>query len=86
MTECNCPACRGLNDERHNIKEVQTQEVEVEVTFKERVKLTIPVSEHEQEEIDYIHQEVEKMYVDVQVVDWKEIIYVDVEVVDREEI
>lgn len=81
---CTCPACRGLNDERYEDYEVEMQQVEVEVTFKERVKLTIPVYEHDQEEIDYIHQEVEKLYVDVEVVDWKEIIYVDVEVVDRE--
>ena len=82
--DCMCPACRGFNDERYNESETETQEIEVEVTFKERVKLTVPVHEHAQEEIDYIHQEVEKMYVDVEVVDWKEIIYVDVEVVDRE--
>ena len=81
---CMCPACRGLNDERYEDHEIEMQEVEVEVTFKERVKLAIPVYEHDQEEIDYIHQEVEKLYVDVEVVDWKEIIYVDVEVVDRE--
>ena len=68
---CMCPACRGLNDERYEEVETETQEVEVEVTFKERVKLTIPVYEHDQEEIDYIHQEVEKLYVDVEVEDWE---------------
>lgn len=71
MTECNCPSCRGLNDERYDDQEVQTQEVEVEVTFKERIKLTIPLTEHEQDDLDEIDQEVEKMYVDVEVEDWR---------------
>ena len=68
---CMCPACRGLNDERYDESETETQEVEVEVTFKERVTLTIPVSERDQEEIDEIHQELEKLYVDVEVEDWE---------------
>ena len=68
---CRCPACRGLNDERYDESETETQEVEVEVTFKERVKLTISVSERDQEEIDEIHQELEKLYVDVEVEDWE---------------
>lgn len=71
MTECTCPACRGLNDERYDDQEVETQEVEVEVTFKERIKLTIPLTEHEQDDLDEIHQEVEKLYVDVEVEDWE---------------
>ena len=68
---CMCPACRGLNDERYEEVETETQEVEVEVTFKERVKLTISVSERDQEEIDEIHQELENMYVDVEVEGWE---------------
>ena len=69
--DCMCPACRGLNDEKHDGSEIETKEVEVEVTFKERVKLTVPVHEYTQEELDEIHQEVEKLYVDVEVEDWE---------------
>lgn len=71
MTECNCPACRGLNDERHDVHEVQTQEVEVEVTFKERIKMTISVRENEQDELDEIDNQVHNIYVDVEVEDWE---------------
>ena len=68
---CMCPACRGLNDERYNESETETQEVEVEVTFKERVKLTVPVHEDSEVEIDHIHEVLENMYVDVKVEDWE---------------
>ena len=69
--DCMCPACRGLNDERHEENEVETHEVEVEVTFKERVKLDVPVYEDSQVEIDHIHKIVEDIYVDVEVEDWE---------------
>ena len=68
---CMCPACRGLNDERYEENEVETQEVEVEVTFKERVKLDVPVYEDSQAEMDHIHEVLENMYVDVEVDDWE---------------
>ena len=69
--DCTCPACRGLNDERYEDSEVKMQEVEVEVTFIERVKLTVPVFEDSQTEIDHIDQVLENMYVDVKVEDWE---------------
>ena len=68
---CMCPACRGLNDERHDGSEIEMQEVEVEVTFIERVKLTVPVYEYSQAEINHIQKIVEDMYVDVEVEDWE---------------
>ena len=68
---CTCPACRGLNDERYEENEIETQEVEVEVTFKERVKLDVPVYEDSQAEMDHIHEVLENMYVDVEVDDWE---------------
>ena len=69
--DCMCPACRGLNDEKHDGSEIETKEVEVEVTFKERVKLAVPVYEDSQAEIDHIHKIVEDIYVDVEVEDWE---------------
>ena len=68
---CKCPACRGLNDERYVDHDVEMQEVEVEVTFKERVKLDVPVFEDSQIEFDHIDKIVDKMYVDVKVEDWE---------------
>ena len=68
---CMCPACRGLNDERYEDYEVEMQQVEVEVTFKERVKLDIPVLEDSQEEIEHIDEIVKNIYIDVKVEDWE---------------
>ena len=68
---CKCPACRGLNDERYEDHDIEMQEVEVEVTFKERVKLDIPVLEDSQEEIEHIDEIVKNIYIDVKVEDWE---------------
>ena len=72
MTECNCPACRGFNDERYEEQhEVKFQQVEVEVTFKEKITLDVPVFDDLDEEFEHIDHIVKNMYVDVEVYDWK---------------
>lgn len=68
---CTCPACRGLNDERYDDHEVEMQEIEVEVTFKEKITLDIPVFDDLDEEFEHIDHIVQNMYVDVELYEWK---------------